>query len=120
MFNGIRVKQPDDEGYAAILATTSTDDSDRDMSLVMHNTPIGTVQGYNLKWTYISAEEVSVILKQVLNKSQFTVHYFDIYEARWRDGDFYASNFNMPSKTLEDGEECWAELSFNIRSIYPL
>lgn len=115
--NGIDIQQPSYDGYAAVLATTSTDDSDRDMSLTMHNTPIGTVAGYNLKWENISAEEVAKILGQVLNKSSFTVHYFDITTATWKDGEFYASNFNAPSRSLEDGEEKWDELSFNIRGV---
>ncbi len=56
------------------------------MTLEMHNTPIGTVEGYDLKW---------------------------------RDGEFYASNYNSPCGTLEDGEEYWDELRFNIREIKP-
>lgn len=120
-FNGVRVAQPDEEnGYSAVLATTSTDDSDRDMSLVMHNTPIGTVIGYDLKWTWITAAEAAEILQQVVNKSQFTMHYFDIYDAQWKDGLFYASNFNSPAFSLREGEEYWSELSFNVRGIYPL
>lgn len=117
--NGIKVAQPDEDGYSAVLATTSTEDSDRDMTLEMHNTPIGTVEGYDLKWRNLSPQEAAVILQQVLNKSKFTVHYFDILTGKWRDGEFYASNFNAPCKTLEDDEECWDELSFNIRGIHP-
>lgn len=118
--NGIEIQQPTYDGYAAVLSTTSTDDSDRDMSLDMHNTPIGTVVGYNLKWEDISAEEVAKILQQVLNKSSFTVHYFDIVTATWKDGEFYASNFNAPSRSLEEGAEKWDELSFNIIGVKPV
>lgn len=118
-FNGIKIAQPDEDGYSAILATTSTDDSDRDMTLEMHNTPIGTVEGYDLKWRDISAKEAAKILSQVLNRESFTVHYFDILTAKWRDGEFYASNYNSPCGTLEDGEEYWDELSFNIRGMKP-
>lgn len=118
-FNGVKVAQPDEDGYSAVLATTSTEDSDRDMSLVMHNTPIGTVEGYDLKWRNLLPEEVALILQQVLNRSSFTVHYFDILTAKWRDGEFYASNFNAPAKSLEEDNECWDELSFNIRGINP-
>lgn len=111
------ILQPDDDGYQAELATTSTEDSDRDMGLNMHNTPIGTVFGYNLKWTSPPAKEVSKILKLVLNKSQFKMHYYDIVEAAWMDGDFYASNFSSPSRSLEEDAEVWDSLSFNVRSI---
>ena len=118
-FNGIKVAQPDEDGYSAILATTSTEDSDRDMQLIMHNTPIGTVEGYDLKWRNLPPEDAALILQQVINRSSFTVHYYDILTAKWRDGEFYASNFNAPAKSLEDDNECWNELSFNIRGVNP-
>lgn len=119
MVNGIKIKQPDEGGYSALLATTSTEDSGRDMSLVMHNTPMGTIEGYDLKWTELTLSEASEILQQVVNKSSFTVHYLDILTGTWKDGEFHASNFNAPAKTLVDGKECWDELSFGIRGIYP-
>lgn len=116
--NGITVVQPDE--YSANLATTSTDDSDRDQSLVMHNTPIGTVASYSLKWSYIDVADAAVILQQILNKSSFRLHYFDIVTASWKDSDFYATTFNSPAKTLEEGDECWEELSFNVVKVRPV
>lgn len=117
-FNGVVVKQPDK--YSAVLATTSTSDSDRDMALVMHNTPIGTVAGYDLEWSYLTAQEASEILRQVLNRPSFTVRYFNILTASWENGEFYVSNFNAPAKILEEDKEYWESLSFNIRGINPV
>lgn len=117
--NGITILQPDEDGYTANLSTTSTEDSDRDMSLVMHNTPIGTVESYSLKWTDIKAADMALILSQVLNKPSFTMHYFDILTGGWRDGTFYATTFNSPCKTIEDGVEAWDELSFNAIGVNP-
>lgn len=114
--NGKKVIQPD--GYSAALATTSTEDSDRDMRLVMHNTVVGTVQAYDLSWRYISLADAAEILSHVYEKN-FTAHYMDIFSGKWRDADFYASNFNAPCKTLEDGVECWDELSFSIIGVQP-
>nr|DAF59618.1 MAG TPA: hypothetical protein [Siphoviridae sp. ctmIh35] len=111
-FNNIAVVQP--TSYSAQLATTSTEDSDRDQMLVMHNTPIATIESYEMGWKYIGVSDASTILKQVINKSSFLLHYFDLKEGRWRDGYFYASNFNSPCLTLEDDIECWDELSFNV------
>ena len=113
-FNDIEIVQPDEDGYSAVLAVTSTEDSDRDISGDMHNTPLFTVHGYNLKWSYISAAKAAAILKHFVGKNKCKVHYFDIMTATWKDGYFYASNFNAPSKTLKDGEECWKSLSFDI------
>lgn len=117
--NGITIVQPDEDGYSANLSTTSTEDSDRDMTLEMHNTPIGTVVSYSLKWTDIKASDVATILGQILNKSSFTMHYFDIVTGTWQDGSFYATKFNSPCKTLEDGIEAWDELSFNVVGVKP-
>lgn len=116
-FNGVEIRQPD--SFQAVLSTTSTDDSTRDMALEMHNTPIGTIEGYDLKWSNIPAGEMAIILKQVLNKPSFDVHYFDIITGKWRDAAFNASNFNSPAYTLEDGEELWDELTINIRGVKP-
>lgn len=117
--NGITIVQPDDDGYSVNLSTTSTEDSNRDMSLIMHNTPIATVESYSLKWSDIKAADAAVILSQVLNKSSFTMHYFDIITGGWRDGTFYATTFNSPCRTIEDGIECWDELSFNVIGVNP-
>lgn len=117
MFNGVEVVQPTE--YKPNLATTSTEDSDRDQSLVMHNTPIGTVVSYSLRWEDITAEEASQILAQVLNQSSFSVHYFDIIVGSWNTAEFYASNFSASALTLEEGEERFDDLSFNIVAINP-
>ena len=117
--NGITIVQPDEDGYSVELSTTSTEDSDRDMSLVMHNTPIATVVSYSLKWTDIKATDAAQILSQIINKPSFSFHYFDILTASWRDGEFYATTFNSPCKTIEDGVEAWDELSFNVIGVDP-
>ena len=117
--NGIMIVQPDEDGYSVELSTTSTEDSDRDMSLVMHNTPIATVVSYSLKWTDIKATDAAQILSQIINKPSFSFHYFDILTASWRDGEFYATTFNSPCKTIEDGVEAWNELSFNVIGVNP-
>ena len=119
-FNNKDITQPDEDGYAAILAVTSTEDSDRSRSGKMHNVPLFTVHGYNLKWSTIIASDAALILRQFVGKNKCLVHYFDIMTATWKDAYFYASNFNAPSKSLVSGEECWDELSFDNRGIDPL
>lgn len=116
--NGIVVQQPDT--VTAVLATTSTDDSVRDMNLTMHNTPIGTILGYDLKWKRLTPKKMGEILEQVINKKSFTVHHLDVISGEWIDADFYASNFNAPALSFEDGVEMWNELSFNIRGVSAL
>lgn len=117
-FGGVKCVAPD--VCNAVLATTSTEDSDRDMALNMRNTPIGTVHGYDLTWGRLTASQTVTILQQVLNKPKFLFRYFDITRGVWRDDYFYASNFSAPAFSLEDGFEAWDGLAINVRSTNPL
>lgn len=119
MIDGVEIKAPDE--YKPVFSTTSTDDSDRDQALTMHNTPIGTIAGYDMKWGCLEWEEIATILNGMLNKSEFTFHHKDpTIPGQWIDKTFYASNYNMAAQTLEDNEECWEDLSISIRRITPI
>lgn len=119
-FNGIEIPWPDKDGYTVQISTTSTSDSDRTQDLVMHNTPIGSVGSYGLKWTDLTKEEVATILSQVLDRPSFSAHYFDIKTANWKDADFYATTFSITPIDLTDQHERIEELSFNIIGIRPI
>ena len=104
--------------YKPVFATTSTDDSDRDQNLVMHNTPIGTIAGYDMTWELLTWKEISTILNAIMNKKQFSFHHKDpTIPNQWVDKTFYASNMDMAAQTLEDDEEMWEDLSINVRRI---
>lgn len=110
----------DEDGYAVQLATTSTAKSTRTQKGNMKNTVMFTVEAYNLKWTDISAKEASNILRQVMNKNEFDFYHFNAYKAQWETGKFYASNYNLPVVRLNNGEERYSELSFQVTCINPL
>lgn len=116
--DGVVIKAPDE--YKPVFATTSTEDSNRDQNLIMHNTPIGTIAGFNMTWGILSDDEIATILNGMLNKSKFSFHHKDpTIPGKWIDRDFYASNFEMAAQTLEDGLEKWEDLSINVRGIVP-
>ena len=112
--------------YKPVLSTTSTEDSDRTQDLVMHNTPMGTIMGYDMTWGDMSTEEARKILDLMVNKSSFNMHHFDIFDG-WKYDDFYASNFNLEGVRLRQyrlngklyNEESWKGLTINIRAINP-
>lgn len=116
--NGVRIKTPDK--YKPVLATTSTDDSDRTQDLTMHNTVIGTVHGYDLQWDDISVEDASNILRQVVDRNSVTFLYLNPVNGQWQTDSFYASNFNLDGFDLSDEVQRWGSLSFNLRSTYKL
>lgn len=117
--DGVQIATPTQ--YKPIFATTSTDDSDRTQDLVMHNTPIGTVAGYDLVWKSLRNNEISTILNGMMDKSKFSFHHKSPLSPNgWMDADFYATNFNMGAQRLQDGEELWTDLSISVRSIDPV
>lgn len=114
--DGVAIAAP--STYKPVFATTSTKSSKRDQELTMHNSPMGTIGGYDLTWDVLSWEEIAAILNGMIDKSEFSFHHKDpTVPGKWIDRTFYASNFNMAAQTLEENEETWTELSINIRRI---
>lgn len=118
--DGTEIRTPDT--YKPVFATTATEDSDRTQDLIMHNTPMGTIAGYDMTWKSLKSSEISVILNSMMNKPFFSFHHRDPRNASgWSTADFYASNFSMSAQRLgERTGELWADLSINVRSIYPV
>ena len=58
----------DEDGYQISMATTSTENSGRTMRGNMKNSPLFTVEAYELKWTDLPAKTGGEILKQYLAK----------------------------------------------------
>lgn len=116
--NGAVIKPPTQ--FKPVFSTTSTEDSDRTQDLVMHNTPMGTIAGYDMRWDHLNNSEISTILKGMLNKPSFTLYHPSPVEGAWVSATYYASNFSMEALTLVDGQETWNNLLINVRSISPI
>lgn len=112
------IKQP--EKYSVSIATTSTEDSGRNQYLKMLNTPMGSIDGYQLQWGRLTTSELSTILQLVIDKSKFKVHYLDACSGSWKDGYFYAANYTAPAIRLTENSELWENLSFQISAIDPI
>lgn len=115
--DGVDIKAP--TSYKPVFATTSTEDSDRTQDLIMHNTPMGTIAGYDMQWDQLTTEEAQTILKGMMNKPSFSFYHNDVLNG-WVSRDFYASNFNVQAVRLKDGEELWTGLTINVRAINPI
>lgn len=117
-FNGIPVKTPDT--FKPNFATTSTPDSDRTQDLVMHNTPMGTISSYSFEWKDIYVEDVALILKQIMNKSEYSLRYLNPLTAQWTVGMFYTANYPIGTLKQVNGRDAWESLSFNAVVINPV
>jgi hypothetical protein len=73
--DNVVIRAPD--SYKPVFATTSTEDSKRSQDLIMHNTPMGTIGGYDMQWGELTWIEIATILNAMLNKSKFTFHHKD-------------------------------------------
>lgn len=117
-FNEIPVKTPD--VFRPNMATTSTEDSDRTQDLVMHNTPMGTVESYSFEWRYIEPVEAAKIVRQIKNKGQYKLRYLRADTGTWETGYFYTSNYSFGTLRVANGEFVWEKLSFNAVGINPV
>lgn len=117
-FNGIKVKTPD--AFRANGATTSTEDSDRTQDLIMHNTPMGTIQNGEFEWRYIELDEAALILSQIVNKDEYSLRYPDPLSGRWEVRTFYTANYSLGTHMISNGKSVWESLSFNAVRINPV
>lgn len=117
-FNGVSVKTP--TTFKPNMATTSTEDSDRTQDLVMHNTPMGTIESYSFEWKYIEPEEAAKIVQQIKNKSQYSLRYLSADIGQWITKTFYTSNYTFGTLTVSNGKFVWESLSFNAVGVNPI
>lgn len=117
-FNGIPVITPNT--FQPAMATTSTDDSDRTQDLVMHNTPIGTIESYSFEWQDIDPAEAAAIIQQIQNRSEYTLRYLSANTGQWTTGQFYTSNYSFGTLKKANGKFVWESLSFNAVGVYPV
>lgn len=117
-FNGIAVKTPDT--FKPAMATTSTADSERTQDLVMHNTPMGTIESYSFEWNDIEPYEASLIIQQIKNRSGYTLRYLRADMGKWYVGTFYTSNYDLGTLKVANGDFVWESLSFNAVGVYPI
>ena len=116
--NGIKIASP--TVLKPIFATTSTEDSERAQTGVMYNTPMFTVDGFDLSWEMLTSAEISAILQQAINKSSFSFYCPHPLTGQWERKQYYASNYSGALLSTVNGVERWENLSFNIRGIKPV
>lgn len=119
-FNNYTPPNVDNDGYQLSFATTSTANSNRTMRGIMYNTPLFTVEAYNLKWTNIKAADASRILNEILNKSGFNFTHFNLFKNQWETTKFYVANITSPIINLREGLEKVQQLSFQVTGVNPI
>lgn len=117
--NGRIILQPD-EGLGYDFETTYTEDSTRVQRGALHATAMFTVESLSYEASWVSVEEMKTILQIVDKGRPFTLHYFSPHYGAWRDGRFYVGKGNLSIGRLNETQEMYDKLSFNMTGVDPL
>lgn len=117
--NNTLICQPD-EGLGYNFETTYTQDTTRTQSGTLHASAMFTVESFSYKATNVTVAEMSAILKHIAKGKTFTLHYFSPYYGTWRDGKFYVGKGSLSIGRLNESNERYDELSFNMIGVNPI
>jgi len=80
--------------------------------------------GYNFETTYtatwLTKEEMSLILRNVGKGKNFKLHYLSPFYGAWRDDTFYVGKGSLAIGRWNEEEERYESLSFNMIGVNPI
>jgi len=117
--NDIIVRQPD-KGLGYNFETTYTSDSARTQDGVGHFTPMFTNESFSYTATWLTKEEMSLILRNVGKGKNFKLHYLSPFYGAWRDDTFYVGKGSLAIGRWNEEEERYESLSFNMIGVNPI
>ncbi len=117
--NGVKILQPD-AGMGYNFETTFTQDTQRVQSGVLHSSGMFTVESFSYTATGVSVEDMKTILQLIAKGRQFTLHYFSPYFGEWRDDKFYVGKGSLSIGRLNEEDETFDSLSFNMVGVNPI
>ncbi len=116
--DGIKILTP--HTFTPAAETTSTEDSGRVQTLVMYNTPMGTIESYNIGFLDIPVKEAAEIYRRTKNRRKYELRYMSLELGEWTTGYFYTTRYSYGSLGVVNGIECWKSMSFNAIAINPV
>ena len=119
MLNNTIVRQPD-EGLGYDFETTYTEDSPRAMNGTLYASAMFTVESFSYTASWLTREEMRVILQIVAKGKPFTLHYLSPFYGQWRDGQFYVGKGSLSVGRWIEAEERYESLSFNMIGVDPI
>lgn len=111
--NGVKIRQPD-EGLGYDWETTYSEDSKRTQRGKLTTSRLYTVESFSYEATNVTAEEMKTLLQLLLKGEFFTLHYWSPYYGQWRDDQFYVGRGGIAVSRLNEAEECYESVSFNM------
>ncbi len=119
LLNGIAVRQPD-SGLSYNFESTYSEDTGRDMSGIMHSTPLFTVESYGYSATGLTKAEMRQIL-QIIGKGQnIRLTRYSPFYGEWREDPFYVGKGSLAIGRLCEDDELFESLTFNLVGVNPI
>lgn len=117
--NDIEIKQPlTGLGYG--FKKMYSGDSTHVQSGREYTTTIGVYEHFSYSAANLTEEEVSTILRQVIDGEVFVLHYRSPYYGMWRDDEFRVESASANIGNWIEGEELYESLSFEMTGVNPL
>lgn len=117
--NGVQIRQPD-EGLGYDFETTYGEDAKRTQSGVLKASAMFTVEALSYQASNLTPGEMKTILQFIAHGTNFTLHYYSPYYGTWRDGTFYVGRGNLSIGRLNESEERYESLSFQMTGVKPV
>ena len=111
--NGVKIRQPD-EGLGYDWETTYSEDSKRTQKGKLTTSRLYTVESFSYQASNVTVAEMKAILKEIMKGQFFTLHYWSPYYGSWRDDQFYVGRGSLAVGRLNETEERYDSLSFNM------
>lgn len=117
--NGIEIRQPD-KGFQYGFSTTHTADSTRLQNGGIVVSPMFTNETFNYSASFLTVAEMKTILQEIAKGNPFMLHYFSPYYGTWRTDSFYVPNGSLSIGRLNENEEKFQSLSFQMIGVNPI
>lgn len=117
--NNTVIRQPD-TGLAYNFETTYTSDTTRSQNGTLYAPAVFTVESLGYTATGLTKSEMSQILQIIAHGEPFSLHYFSPYYGAWKTNNFYVGKGSLSIGALNEADETFDELSFNMIGISPI
>lgn len=117
--NGTVIAQPD-TGLGYDFETTYTEDTTRVQNGTLHLSPLFTVESFSYERGDLTKEQMTTILQLIAKGGSFTLHYFSPYYGIWRDDEFYVGKGSLKVGRLNEEDERFDGLTFNMIGVNPI
>lgn len=119
LINGVEIWQPDQD-LAWDYEKTYTQDSTRTEDGVGHFTKMFTIQSFAYQASHVPVAEWTKISQMIITEELFDLYTWSPHFGKWMTHRCYVGKGSLNIGTLEEGNESYSSISFNMVDNVPL